>query len=358
MHSAGTDRLEEALVLSDSERRTVREIESALLADPAFARAVLPVARRLQGLSAPVVVGVDADGTAASALDWAAAEAADLKRPLRIVHATCAPMVVLDPFGVAPTVECQTAQQAAAAGLVDAALARVRSIAPGVEASASIIRGSPRRVLLRESRDAHLLVLGARRRGDRRPGGHGLVQTSLHLRVATSADCPVTVVHPSMNAGRDRLPPRVVVGIDGLEHSDAAVGFAFRAASQRGIAVTAVHAWTADCPTDLEAVTAPLVTTEAGAYALVEHALARWRGLYPDVPLTIEVVRRDPVSALVTGSADAALVVVGSRGRRGGLGTLFGSVSRAVIDGAAGSVAVVPRGTEPSPPEAYRRAAR
>lgn len=345
-------------MLSDSERRTVQEIESALLSDPAFTRAVLPVARRLQWLSAPVVVGLDSDGGAVSALDWAAAEAADQKRPLRIVHAFRPPTVVLDPFGVAPTVDCLSGQQAAAAQLVDAALARVRSIAPGVQASASIVRGSPRRVLLRESRDAHLLVLGAGRRGGRRPSGHALVQASLHLRVATSAGCPVTVVHPSRNAGQDRLPPRVVVGIDGLAHSDAAVGFAFRAAAQRGSAVTGVHAWTADCPADLEAVTAPLVTTEAGAYALVDGAVARWRELYPDVPLTTEVVRRDPVSALISGSAGAALVVVGSRGRRGGLGALFGSVSRAVVDGAAGSVAVVRRGTEPSPPEAYRWAAR
>ena len=344
-------------MLSDSERRTVQELESALLSDPAFTRAVLPVARRLQGLSAPVVVGVNADGSSAPALDWAAVEAAGQTRPLRIVHAFSAP-VVLDPLGVAPMVDCLPAQQAAARQLVHAALARVRSIAPGVEASGCIVRGSPRRLLLRASRDAHLLVLGSRRQGGRRSSGHGLVHAPLHLRVATSAACSVAVVHPPEDAGRDRLPPRVVVGIDGLPHSDAAVGFAFRAAARRGIAVTAVHAWTADCPADLEAVTAPLVTTEAGAYALVDGAVARWRELYPDVPLTTEVVRRDPVSALVTGSAGAALVVVGARSRRGGLGTLFGSVSRAVVDGAPGPVAVVRPGTEPSPPGAYRWAAR
>jgi len=340
-------------VLSDSERRTVQELESALLSDPAFTRAVLPVARRLQRMSAPVVVGLDADGRAAPALDWAAAEAAGQGRPLRIVHAYCPPMVVVDPFGVAPTADCLPAQQAAAAQLVDAALARVRSVAPGIQAAAIIVRGSPRRVLLRESRDAHLLVLGARRRAR----GHGLRQASLHLRVATSAGCPVTVVHPSTDAGPGRLLPRVVVGVAGLAHSDAAVGFAFRAAAQRGVAVTAVHAWTADCPADLEAVTAPLVTSEAGAYALVDAAVSRWRALYPDVPVTTEVARRDPVSALVTGSAGAALVVVGSRGRRGGLGSLFGSVSRAVVDAAAGPVAVVRRGTEPSPPDVHRWAA-
>ena len=37
-------------MLSDSERRTVQELESALLSDPAFGRAVLPVVRRLRDL--------------------------------------------------------------------------------------------------------------------------------------------------------------------------------------------------------------------------------------------------------------------------------------------------------------------
>ena len=336
-------------MLSNCERRTVQELESALLSDPDFARAVSPVVRRLQGLSAPVVVGVTADDSSAPALEWAVAEAAGQRRPLRIVHAYSAPLV-LDPLGVVPAVDSLPAQQAAAVRLVRAALARVRSIAPGVEASAGVFRGSPRRVLLRESRDAALLVLGSRRCSGRRPGAARLLHGSLTLRVTAGAGCPVAVVRPSGDAAEDLVPPPVVVGVDGLPHSDAAAGFAFRAASRLGTAVTAVHAWHADCPADLEAVTAPLVTTEAAARALVDGAVAAWRERYPDVAVTTEVVRRDPASALVTRSAGAALVVVGSRGRRAGLGVVCGSVSRAVVDGAAGPVAVVRRGAEPSPP--------
>ncbi|SHN66587.1 Nucleotide-binding universal stress protein, UspA family [Geodermatophilus obscurus] len=340
-------------MLSDSERRTVQELESALLSDRAFSRAVLPVVRRLGKPRAPVVVGVPADGGSAPAVEWAAAEAAGRRRPLRIVHAFSSSMPV-DPLGVIPVVDNLAAQQAAAARLVDAALARVRSIAPGVEVSAVVVQGPPRRVLLRESRDASLLVLGPRRRG----GVRRLLHGSLTLGVAASAACPVAVVHPSGDVASDPVAPRVVVGVDGLPHSDAALGFAFRAAAQRGAAVTAVHAWAADCAADLEAVTAPLVTTEAAAYALVDGAVGAWRDRYPDVPVLPEVVRRDPASALVTGSAGAALVVVGSRGRRAGLGAVFGSVSRAVVDGAAAPVAVVRRGTEPFAAEAHPWAPR
>ncbi|MBM7804915.1 nucleotide-binding universal stress UspA family protein [Geodermatophilus bullaregiensis] len=344
-------------MLSDPDRRTLRELESALLSDPAFTRAVLPVARRLQRLSAPVVVGVTAGGGSDPALEWAVAEAAGQRRPLRIVHAFSAP-VVLDPLGFVPTVDSLPTQQAAAARLVDGALARVRAIAADVDVSACIIRGSPRRVLLRESRGASLLVLGSRRRAGRRPGVQRLLHGSLTLQVTAGADCPVAVVQPSGAVARDAVPPGVVVGVDGMRHSDAATGFAFRVASRRGLGVTAVHAWSADCPADLEAVTAPLVTTEAAAHALVDGAVARWRERYPHVPVTTEVVRRDPAAALIAGSAGAALVVVGSRGRRAGLGAVFGSVSRAVVDGALGPVAVVHRRTEPSPPEAHRWASR
>ena len=334
-------------MLSDSERRTVQELEAALLSDEAFGRAVLPVVRRLRRSHAPVVVGVGTNNGSSPALEWAAAEAAGQARPLRIVHAFSAP-VPMDPLGAVPMVDSLTAQQAAAAQLVEDALARVRSIAPGVEVSAAVVRGSPRRVLLRESRDAHLLVLGARPRAGQRPGIRRRLHGSPVPGLTATAGCPVAIVHPSGDVARDRATSVVVVGIDGLAHSDAAVGFAFRAAARRGTAVTAVHAWCADCPADLEAVTAPLVTTEAAAHALVDGAVAAWRERYPEVPVTTEVVRCDPVSALIAGSAGAALVVVGSRGRRAGLGALFGSVSRAVVDGAAAPVAVVRRGTEPS----------
>ncbi|MGY1680303.1 universal stress protein [Geodermatophilus sp. SYSU D01176] len=334
-------------MLSDSERRAVQELEVALLSDRAFSRAVLPVVQRLRRSPAPVVVGVAAHGRSSPALEWAATEATAQARPLRIVHAFPAP-VPMDPLGAVPVADSLTALQAAAAQLVEDALTRVRSIAPGIEASAGIVRGSPRRVLLRESRDAHLLVLGARPRAGRPPRVRRRPHGALARGLTTTAGCPVAVVHPAGDGARDVATARVVVGIDGLPHSDAAVDFAFRAAARRGAAVTAVHAWCADCPADLEAVTAPLVTTEAAAHALVDGAVAAWRERYPDVPVTTQVVRCDPASALIAGSAGAALVVVGSRGRRAGLRALFGSVSHAVVDGAAAPVAVVRRGTEPS----------
>ncbi len=58
-------------MLSDDERRNVQELDSALMSDRVFARAVLPITRRIDRLSAPVVVGVTADGSSDVVFEWA-----------------------------------------------------------------------------------------------------------------------------------------------------------------------------------------------------------------------------------------------------------------------------------------------
>jgi nucleotide-binding universal stress UspA family protein len=224
--------------------------------------------------------------------------------------------------------------------VLDGAFERIRFLAPGVDVSAQAVRGTTGSALLRESRDARLLVLGAR--PPRRPGGlSGVRHGALRARITASARCPVAVVHRPPDAQRCAVRPRVVVGIDGTACSDAAVGFAFAAAQRRGLPVTAVHAWAADCPADLEAVTAPLATSEAAARRLLDAALHRWTDRFPSVPVTAEVVRRDAAGALIAGSAGAALVVVGSRGLGRVRGAVLRSVSHAVLEGVEGPVVVV-----------------
>lgn len=334
-------------MLSDSDRLTVQQIERHLLSDPEFARMVLPVADRVRGLAAPVVVGVAAwSGPAGRAVEWAAAEAAAQRCPLHVVHTPRLPRGLGLSWMFPGPVDVHEVEVAGARAL-EAAVARARAVHPDLEITAHLDPGSVAQVLLRRSRDARLLVLGRRADG-RSGGGQGRLTGSLAARISSSARCPVAVVRPGGGApGAAR--PHVVVGVDGTRRSDAAVGFAFLAAQQRGLGVRAVHAWAADRPADLEAVTAPLITTEAGAHALLHRSLARWRIEHPDVPVVPEVVRRDPSSALLDRAAGAALVVVGTRGRGPARGALLGSVSRAVVDGVPAAVAVVPAGTAGAP---------
>ena len=88
-----------------------------------------------------------------------------------------------------------------------------------------------------------------------------------------------------------------------------------------GTALTAIHAWR---PADFDG----LVDVAAAAERpVLDEALEGWRGKFPDVSVVPKLVRADPGHALVAESAGAALVVVGSRGRRGVLRTFAGSVS-------------------------------
>lgn len=326
-------------MLSDRERRAAQELEAALLADQAFARAVRPALPDLPSSAAPVVVGVGSSGGFA-AVEWAAAEAAAQRCGLHVVHAFRAP-VVLEPLCMVPPHAHPAMAPAAAAQRVDAAVACARAVAADIEVYGWMCQGTAARVLLRASRTARMLVLGAELPGRPRSPVHRLVRGSPRTRVIASVRCPVAVVHPLPDRPAGSPSGRVVVGVDGTSRCDGAVAFAFRAARQRGLPVSAVHAWTADCPADLEALTAPLSTTEAAAHDLVERAVARWRREYPDVAVTTEVVRRAPADALIARSVGVALLVVGARGRGRGLGAMFGSVSRSVVDGATGPVAVV-----------------
>ncbi|WP_236825661.1 MULTISPECIES: universal stress protein [unclassified Blastococcus] len=270
--------------------------------------------------SAPVVVRV----TAASddAVDWAAAEASIRGLPLRLVS-----------------------PEGATAGELGAAASRARAVDRDLAVESCRFSGSALPALLRESRTAALLVLGA-------PAATGLTRLGsgrAPLRLASSGACPVTVVRALPRATDQRSRPRVVVGIDGAPSSGPALGFAVRAARGRGLPLTVVHAWSPDTPADLEGVCAPRAVTEAGAARLVDRTLASWRQELLDVPVTAELRCGDAASALVAASGGAALVVLGIPGRRRPTGAVR-SVGRRVLAGVAGPVVVIgPEGCDAEP---------
>jgi nucleotide-binding universal stress UspA family protein len=278
-----------------------------------------------------VVVGVDATGATDHAVDWAAAEAAARGCPLHLVHVFRQPFTA-DAFGMAAPVEVYAA---VARQVLRSAMRRARAVAPDLELSARWIPGSVVRALLDEAgragdRGRGLLVLG----GGRRRGVRGLLPGSVPASVAARSSCPVVVIRTAGGVPQARTPPRVVVGVDeegwdGTPFGTAATGFAFRAAAQRGIPLAVVHAHL------------PARRTEAGSTA--EAACARWRAVFPGVPVLLELVVADPADALVVASDGAALVVVGSRGRARGrfAGAVLGAVGQSVLDRARSPIAVV-----------------
>lgn len=270
-------------------------------------------------ISRPIVAGVDGSPASLAAADWAAREALRRQLPLRLVHT-----------------EADLPGRRAGAVLVDAA-DRIRRRYPGVRLQTVFVASGPAGVLVDESRDACLVVVGSRGTG----GFGGLLAGSVSTQVATHAYSPVVVVRP----GGDGPEAPVVVGLDGSDESTAALGFGFEAASARGAPLVAIYAWQALPTTNLGPVTPwhyDPVQARAEAGRLLAEQLAGWSEKYPEVPVEARpVLSFNPAQTLVEASRTAGLVVVGCRGRGGFVGLLLGSTSRTLVNHARCSVAVV-----------------
>jgi nucleotide-binding universal stress UspA family protein len=198
-----------------------------------------------------VAVGTDRNGPA---LEWAAAEASARRCPLHIVHAE-RPLWIVDAFGLIPVVDF-SADRIATEGLLRQAVGRARSVAPDIEISAEGVLGPTVPLLVARARGAQLLVLGSRAGPfPRRPARR--LCPSVGDRVADRAPCPVAIIRGLRRGPWTGSSPRVVVGVHGSPLRPATLQVAFSAAKQRGIGLTAVHAWTSDAPADHEAVCGP-----------------------------------------------------------------------------------------------------
>jgi nucleotide-binding universal stress UspA family protein len=275
-----------------------------------------------------VVVGVDDSRPSRIALDAAVAEATLRHRPLHLVHA--------DPFGVAAHSESGPLPDEPGYGVVDA-MARVHAAAPELAVTGEVARGFPQPVLIAASREAELVVIGDR--------GLGAVSRALYDTVAGEvtmrASCPVLVVRAT-----DAPDGPVVVGIDGSADSQAALGFAAAEADLHRCGVLVVHAWTRPGPHTPGSILPIDLDTEsvrAGAERLLAETTVGWREKYPGVDFQQHLVHGYPRQALMDAGRDAALLVVGARGRTEPPVWELGSVSRYLLHHAPCPVVVVPR---------------
>lgn len=136
---------------------------------------------------------------------------------------------------------------------------------------------------------------------------------------------------------------RIVVGIDGSEHSRRALVWAAQHAAWHHVGLDVVHAWSVPyVPYGAGAEVDPSAA-EHGAHDLAESEIG-WLTAHGSTPddLAEVLVEDEPGSALVAKSADAELVVVGTRGRNRLAGLILGSVSQRCVDHAECPVAVIP----------------
>ncbi|MEU5943656.1 universal stress protein [Micromonospora sp. NPDC047548] len=283
---------------------------------------------------APVVVGVDGSRSALDAVRVAAREAAARHRPLRVVHAFIWPLFGM-PLGPVPAAPPDAGLRHEAERFVADAVTEAGKIAPEVAVTGEVVDGAATPVLLRESRDAALVVLGHRGLG----GFAGLLIGSVAVQVSARADCAVLVVK-----GEARADGPVLVGVDGSALSTEALGFAFEEAALRDTGLVAVHAWLTPTPVgpgDMLPLVYDVDALAAEEERVLAESLAGWSQRYPQVPVRRRVAHGAPARVLVEESAAAQLTVVGAHGRGALTGLLLGSVSHAVLHHSHGPLAIV-----------------
>lgn len=142
---------------------------------------------------------------------------------------------------------------------------------------------------------------------------------------------------------------RIVVGIDGSEHSAAALRWAADEARLRSASLEAVLAWTfvpVTTPADSGLVPMPwtdnLELLEVTRKAAEDAAEAQVREVLGDEhEATVSVVEGGSSEALLEAAEGADLLVVGNRGRGNLSAALLGSTSAKVSDAAPCPVVVV-----------------
>ncbi|MFI5718855.1 universal stress protein [Nocardia sp. NPDC051750] len=270
----------------------------------------------------PIVVGIDGSSGSMEALRWAASAAARCRAPLHLVCAIDLPGDV-DLGPTAPAYD-DHALRADAATFLSTARDLAGRHADGLEITCSVADPRPETVLIGYSKDARMIVVGARGLG---AVGHGILG-SVSTSLARHAHCPVAVI-PTSDTGPAGLPGRpIVVGVDGSACGAEAIEIAFDEASRRAAGIVAVTAWSELSPHGSRA------AMQARTRTLQAQSLAGRAEWYPDVPVTHVVVEDRPARRILDEADRAQLVVVGSHGRGGFAGMTLGSVGQAVLHGA------------------------
>jgi len=274
-----------------------------------------------------IVVGVDGSAAAVDAARWAAGEAARRNCELRLVHAYTLPASAGYPdYGPSPD-DLRPALHEEGQQAVDRLATDLHRTFPALTIRTKVLYDRPAVALRRESEHAALTVVGS---GNTRRV-YGVLLGSVALAVASTNPAPVAVIHRDQSSAPTGP---VVVGVDGSEISDAAVAFAFQAASTRGADLVAVNVWDDVVVAGSHRLQNVLVDPsriEQEERTLLAERIAGWSEKYPDVSVQQRLVEGRAVTALLDVARGAQLLVVGSHGRGGFAGMLLGSTSHSLI---------------------------
>lgn len=261
-----------------------------------------------------IVVGTDGSRRADRAVDWAAGRAAALGLPLLILHVVPGRPTPSTPL-TAVTASFEEGFHEEALERLERVVRRAHELHDDLDVTGEIVEGNAAYVLAQASKEAALVVVGAR--GESAPVTVRLLG-GVCDQVTAYASGPIAVIPDEEHACPDGP---VVLGVDESPEARAAMWFAFETAAARGVPVVAIHAWQ---DRDSREIVARVTD-------IVDGMLTEARAEYPEVPVEVRVIHGKPHHELVQASKEAGLVVVGSRGIGGFTGLLLGSTSKRVL---------------------------
>ena len=273
------------------------------------------------------------------ALQWAAYEAR--RRNAEVLAVSCYSVPVYGSLegAVYPTPDDIDLFKESAAAIVGRAIETVAEIDPKI-----VVEGmsamSPAAIAIAEAaRLGDEIVVGA-------TGHGGLIDDllgSVAMSVVHRSHVPVIVVpaKPAVEFGASMK--KIVVGVDGSAPSLHALEWAYNEALVSDAELTAVHGWVYPYSGPRTSVSEPRTQMQLDA---MEELKASLESLGPrlaggSLHVHARLIEQSPAGAMLEESADADLVVVGSRGRGAVRSTLLGSVSRTVVQHATCPVAVI-----------------
>jgi nucleotide-binding universal stress UspA family protein len=284
-----------------------------------------------------VVVGVDGSERGYAGVRYAAAEAQRRGVRLDIVHVTPGYLPV-GPFLMIPDGSLQDFGSTVAGRAAHEATEEV----PGLEVKSHVVPGNRVRELVDFSREAGLLILGARHLSAMDHVWTGATVTGVVCR----ASCPVAVIPAAWEAPATPHG-RVVAGYKSSEHSAELFEDAFVVAEEMKAELVVLHAW------KLEGVYDDVVggrveekRWNGEQAARIEAAIADYRESFPDVRVRVRVVHDSPTRALVHASRTADRLILVKPAHLGYLHHL-GPTARAVLRLAECPVEIVPPRPQP-----------
>ncbi|WP_051637386.1 universal stress protein [Rhodococcus sp. UNC363MFTsu5.1] len=256
----------------------------------------------------PFVVGIDGSDQAVRAAEWATVEAVGRRVELHLVY-----VIAKDEL-----------ERRYAERVLAFAEAAARGVDASVKVESRIVRGPLVPTLRAQTESANALVLGSVGMGFIRRAMVGSTASAL----AAGAACPVVVVRGS---DPDSAPPStgpVLTGLGGHHIDDALLGSAMHEASIRHTHVLAVRA-AVDLMPDLRRRRALEVEREFDEE--IRGRVERWHTTFPGIRVDTLVVQDTAAESLTALSANAQMIVVGSRGRGFVEGAVLGSTSQSLL---------------------------